>query len=191
MAVRKTTWLRLVLLVVLGAGAWEVWHRFFDEDAGVRNLANQIWLDRLPRDQRDMVNAAVLIERQGRRVGVMARGSRWRSFNDGFVWRLEQNNVVRARFPQENKLYTVRVRTWACAGEAPAPFQLCLEVKRGDQTLRYYSRNDWVVRPREDGPPAADVAWLAPAWESARAAMGTEEVGEGNDDPGPSPFEKN
>jgi hypothetical protein len=189
MAARKRSWLALVVVVGFGVGAWEVWHRFFDDEAGVRNLTNQVWLERMPKDQRDMIYATVLLESQGRRVGVVARASRWRSFNDGFVWRLEKDNVVRARFPQENKLFTVRARTWECAGEAPPPFQLCLEVKRGNQVLRFYSRKDWVVRPREEGPPPSDIDWLAPAWESARSSTSIEEVGDGPEAAGPSPFE--
>jgi hypothetical protein len=188
MAARNRSWLVPVLVIAAGAGAWELWQRFFDQEAGVRNLANQVWLERLPRDQRDTIWATVLLERHGRRVGVLAHASRWRSASDGFVWRLEKEQL-RARFPQDNKSYALRVRTWECAGEAPAPFQLCLEAKRGDQTLRFYSRKDWVVRPREEGPPAADIAWLAPAWESAAAANVTEEVSDGPETAGPSPFD--
>jgi hypothetical protein len=188
MAARKKSWLGIVLLFAAGFGAWQVWERFFSDEAGVRNLVNQVWLERMPKDQRDLVWAAVLVQQQGRRVGVLAHASRWRSSSEGFVWRLEKEQL-RTRFPQDNKGYSLRVRTWECAGEAPAPFQLCLEAKRGDQTLRFYSRKDWVVRPHDDGPPAEDIAWLAPAWQSATAATEVEEVGDGPEAAGPSPFE--
>jgi hypothetical protein len=188
MAVSKRSWLVPVLVIAGGIGVWQAWDHFFGDEAAARNLVNQVWLERMPKDARDMVWATVMVEQQGKRVGVVAHGSRWRSFNDLFLWRLEKDSL-RARFPQENKLYTLRVRTWACAGEAPAPFELCLEAKRGNQTLRFYSRKEWVVRPHEDGPPAADIAWLAPAWQSATAAEGTEDVGEGADSADPSPFE--
>jgi hypothetical protein len=188
MAARRRSWLVPVLVIALGAGAWEVWQRFFDEEAGVRNLTNQVWLERMPKDQRDMIWAAVLVQLKGRRVGVLAHASRWRSANDSFLWRLEKD-TLRTRFPQDDKLYSLRVRTWECAGEAPKPFQLCLEAKRGDRTLRFYSRKEWVVRPHEEGPPAADIAWLAPAWQSAAGIEASDEVGEGPETAGSSPFD--
>jgi hypothetical protein len=188
MAVRKRSWLGLALVIALGFGAWKAWQHFFDDQRGVRNLTNQVWLERLPRNERDMVWATVLLEQDDHQLGIIARGSSWRVNSDTFLWKLNKDSL-RTRFPQDNKRYTVRVRTWECAGEAPEPFELCLEIKRGDQTLRFYSLKDWVVRLHEDGPPAAGIAWLAPAWQSARSVTSTEQVGEGPDTDGPGPFD--
>jgi hypothetical protein len=182
------TWLRAGAAIALAVMVWQLWRHFADdEQAGTRHLVNQVWLERMPRDQRDMVSVAALLQHEGRRVGVVGRGSRWRSHQDGFLWRLEKD-VLRTRFPQDDRRYALRVRTWDCAGQAPAPFELCLEARRGDEVLRFYSRREWVIRPRAEGPPPAEIAWLAPAWESAAALDGAEEVGDGAETAGPSPF---
>lgn len=45
------------------------------------------------------------------------------------------------------------------------------------------------MRPSKDGAPAEESAWLSGAWGSATAGVGaTDEVGEGGDAAGPSPF---
>ncbi len=65
---------------------------------------------------------------------------------------------LQMRFPQDRTRATARVRTWDCEGEAPEGFELCLELRGENRTVRLYSRRDWVLRPRpsddllEDGP---------------------------------------
>jgi hypothetical protein len=190
MSVRKMTWLRVGAAIALAVMGWQVWQLFFsDREAGVRHLVNRVWLERMPRDQKDMVHVAALIEREGRRVGAVGQGSRWRLHQDFFLWRLDKD-LLRTRFPQDGQRFGLRVRTWECAGQVPAPFELCLEARRGDEVLRFYSRRDWVIRPRSDGPPAAEIAWLAPAWDSVMAVEPDEELGEGAEATGASPFNR-
>jgi hypothetical protein len=56
--------------------------------------------------------------------------------------------------------------------------------------LRFFSKKEWVIRPRADGPPPSEIAWLAPTWESAAAsASAGEDVGEGADATGWGPFQ--
>lgn len=59
------------------------------------------------------------------------------------------------------------MRTWKCGGEAPKPFDLCLELKGGGQVYRYFNRTGWVVRPH--GGLAKELAWLAPSVNAALA----------------------
>jgi hypothetical protein len=186
MALRKT-WPKWLLLGVVGAGGWYGYHRLFDEDQATRNLVNQVWIERMPRDQRDMVHVGAIVQREGRRLGGVARASQWRQHQDLFVWQLDKD-LLRVRFPQSNELYSFHVRTWDCEGEAPKPFQLCLELKRGDRVLRFFSQKDWVIRPRAEGPVAPEIAALVPSWEATMDTVKDEPVGEGESS-GPSPFE--
>jgi hypothetical protein len=66
-----------------------------------------------------------MVEHEDQRIGVAGRASRWRSRFDLFRWAVK-DNVVRAMFPQDNRRLAMQVRTWACEGQAPKPFELCL-----------------------------------------------------------------
>jgi hypothetical protein len=187
MAIRGKSWPRLLLLAAAGIAGWQLWGFFSSEESGPKQLVNQIWLERMPRDPRDMVYVAALIEREGKRLGVVQRASRWRSHQDVFLWRVDGDRL-RTRFPQDGKRFNLQVRTWECEGQAPRPFQLCLEAKRGNQVLRFFSRKDWVIRSAEDGPPPAEVAWLEPSWRGPLDVAHTEELGDGPETEGWGPF---
>ena len=79
-----------------------------------------------------------------------------------------------ARFPQNGCHMQLRARTWKCAGEAPRPFDLCLELIGEHMTARYYSRSEWIVRPR--ATLDEEIAWMA----NALPPLGVED--EGGDD---------
>jgi hypothetical protein len=184
MANRGKSWVNFLLLAGALFGAWQL---FFAERSGQRRLVNQLWLERMPRNPRDMVHAALLLEHENRRVGVVGRGSHWRGHQDAFLWSLD-GDQLRARFPQDDKRYRLQVTVRDCEGNAPRPFQLCLEARVGDQVLRFFSRKDWVVRPHAD-PLPPDIAPFAPAWSAAWDAADGLEVGdEGIELGGPGPF---
>ena len=172
----------LVAAVVAGA-AWHFGLGPF-RPSPTRSLVNQIWVERAPRDARDLVHHLILLDRDGKRVGVTGRSSRWRVRSEVLVWGLE-GDLLRVRFPQEDQRGSFRVRTWRCEGEAPPPFELCLEIRRGDRAARFFSRKAWVVQA--PGQHVADAAWLVPALEAAQAAT-FEELGEGEDTGGAAPL---
>lgn len=181
MALRRKRWGTWLLLGLGALVAWQVAARFTPERRP-DNLVNQIWLERWPRDARDMVGHLVAVEHDGNRVGTSGRHSRWRLASDGFVWG-QQGDRVRARFPQTGQRATFQVRTWKCAGQAPREFELCLELKGQHggktQTYRFYSRKDWVIRPGSDElPDLPDAARaVVPAIQAALAMPEHEDVG--------------
>ena len=69
--------------------------------------------------------------------------------------------------PQNGCRTTVKARTWKCAGEAPKPFELCLELEGGGKRYRYYSRTDWEIRPRSQ--LVAEAQFAAPMVQAALA----------------------
>lgn len=182
MALRRKRWGTWVLLGLGGLVAWQLAARFTPERRP-DNLVNQVWLERWPRDARDMVGHLVAIEHDGHRVGTSGRHSNWRVSSDVFLWG-QQGDRVRARFPQTGQRAAFQVRTWKCAGQAPREFELCLELKAQaggkTRTYRFYSRTDWVIRPRgadqlADLPEA--VAAVAPAVQAALAIPEDQVVG--------------
>jgi hypothetical protein len=174
----------LLLVLGLSLGGWLAWHRVFDGGPAVKRLVNQLWIERLPRNERDMIWAGVLLEDGRDRAGVMAHASRWRAHSDVLLWRLD-GDLLRTRFPQDRKRYDLRARTWECEGKAPEPFQLCLELRRGDQVLRFFSRKDWDI---DGGHLPASLAGLLPDRAGLLRAAGGQPAVEGPEDPGPVPF---
>jgi hypothetical protein len=155
-----------VLLVGLGLGGWRAAVWYLDrEPPTVDLMVNRVWIERLPADPRDLVRELVVLKRSDQSVGIAARASRWHADVDAFLWAMEGDNRLAARFPQDNRRATFAVRAWRCAGQAPAPFELCLELGRGARKIQFYSRADWIVAA--DGTARGDnrVNWLAPTWD--------------------------
>ncbi|MEW5851593.1 MAG: hypothetical protein AB2A00_22575 [Myxococcota bacterium] len=127
-------------------------------------LVNRLWVERLPRDDKDMVLRLILVEEEGEQGGAVLVSSAWRIFVELFFFTL-QGDQMRVELPQEGKHFNAKVRTWRCKGQAPEPFELCLEVRVARKKQLFYSREDWVIRPGERVP--GTVA-LAPTAEALR-----------------------
>jgi hypothetical protein len=140
----------VLALAMTGAGVWGAWslgQSFFGDDSSVQGtewVVNHIWVERLPENERDMIGHLALIRHPRARIGVAGRSSQWRHFIELFKWGLERDRLS-LFFPQEEVKAKVKVRTWKCAGEAPEPFEICLEVSSGRRKATYYSREDWII----------------------------------------------
>lgn len=157
MARSKTNkWVTLALAATAGFGAYEL--GFFDDEAqdGLGHLSNQVWIERLPQNDRDQIHHLVLLEQGRDRFGGFGRSSQWRHFLEIFMWHRE-NNRLTLHLPQDRVRLDLEARVWDCEGEAPAPFELCLELTghRGHKA-HYYSRRDWVI----EAGAAPDIAGL-------------------------------
>ena len=131
-----------------------------DEGAG-DHVANQLWLAKLPKSDRDMVGHIVLLDQKRGRFGVAGTSSTWRHELELFKWAREEDRLMRY-FPQSRKRTKSKIRTWNCEGEAPRPFQLCLEISSGGSKQLFYSREDWVVKPGEVAESIEEIATDTP-----------------------------
>jgi hypothetical protein len=125
-------------------------------------LANQVWVERVHRNPRDMVHDLVLVEdKKGRHFGVTGRASRFRANLDLLLWS-QQGDRLNLALPQDRVRVALQYRTWNCKGQAPAPFELCLELRQDRRRVRLYSREQWVVRPGQQLEVEGDVASAVP-----------------------------
>ncbi len=129
-----------------------------DEAAGTRHLVNQVWIERMPANPRDMISHMVILDQDGEQFGVFGRSSAFRHVLEVFGWRLERNRL-KLFFPQERVKADVKARTWRCEGEAPEPFELCMELSQNGRSIQFYSRTDWVI---EDAASLQDLAMETP-----------------------------
>jgi hypothetical protein len=156
--------------LVLGLGGMLLWQAgswWTDQRSDSERLVNQVWIERVPANERDMIWHLIAIQHEDHRFGSLGRSSRWRVAADGFLWERKGDQFSFVT-PQNGCRASLKTRIWKCAGEAPRPFELCLELEGHGQKYRYYSRESWVIRPRTgDEPIAEEIRFLAPALETA------------------------
>ncbi|MBX7081086.1 MAG: hypothetical protein K1X88_17935 [Nannocystaceae bacterium] len=167
-------WVAVAVLGAAGIGAWQLGQRLWGSDSvdadSARHAVNQVWIERLPTDQRDMISHFLLIKHPQGRIGGVGKSSQWRHFVELFQWGLEGERLS-VYLPQEQQKAQLRVRTWECDGEAPDPFELCLELSSGKRSVTMYSRKDWVIEPKDVAGSLADIAEDNPELASTLAAI--------------------
>ena len=140
------------------------WGLFDQRPKPPARLINQVWLERVPEHERDLVTHLVMVPQQPREIGgVLGRSSAYRIGLETFMHKLNGDELT-LFFPQDKEHARVKVRTWLCEGEAPEPFQLCLELSAGRRKLRMYSRDDWTVGDGA-GVPLPEAALHVPRLE--------------------------
>ncbi|MCB9649120.1 MAG: hypothetical protein H6730_21320 [Deltaproteobacteria bacterium] len=119
-------------------------------------ITNRVWVNKVPKNDRDVVTYFVLLDRMKQRVGALAHVSAWRLYADRLRFRLDGSTLV-LESPQEQATTKFKVRTWACPKEAPKPYDLCMELSQGSRKIVLYSERS--------------AAFVAPAWAEG-AALG-------------------
>lgn len=169
---------KLFTLTLAGAGLVGLGYFMFgdgapeEEASRAKHLANQVWIERMPRSERDMIGHLSFIKHpRAGRVGVAGRSSQWRHLIEVFFWKLN-GNKLEVHMPQDEVRGELQARTWKCKGEAPDPFELCLELSaRGRKTV-FYSKKEWVIDPKDAQGSLDDLAdeepELAVLFEQAR-----------------------
>lgn len=145
---------KLFVLALAGAcafGAWKIGDAIFadDEAQGTQHLTNQVWIDHMPANSRDMLTHLIVLEHPDGKFGAIGQSSTWRHMAEVFMWKLEGSQLL-VYFPQESVRGRVGVKTWRCEGDAPEPFELCLEISSPNgETALMYSRDEWKIRPHD------------------------------------------
>ena len=154
---------KLLAVALAGAGiygAWTIGKSLLsgDDEASesTRHVVNQVWIERMPQSARDMIGHLVVVDHPQGHFGAAGKSSQWRHIIEGFVWKLEGHRL-NVYFPQDEVHAAVAVRTYDCEGEAPAPFELCLEISNGRRSMTYYSRRDWKIEPHDVADSLADI----------------------------------
>ncbi len=166
---------KLIALALVGAGSFGVWKLgaalLGDEAQGTEHAVNQLWIDHMPRDDRDMITHFVLLDHPQGQFGEIGRSSQWRHLIDVFKWQL-RGAKLGLFFPQDRARGEVTVETWECAGEAPAPFELCMKLSNEQgPSFMFYSREDWEIRPGEASESLVDIVDEQPTLAAVLGAV--------------------
>jgi hypothetical protein len=141
----------LVLVVSIVAVAGLVrWRSSTPEAAAESSLfANRVWIDRLPRGERDTINALIAISDQA--VGVFDASSRWRGAYELFRYEAS-GEELRLIYPQSGKREAVRIKARRCDDHG---MDFCLEVDGASRGVkRYYSKKGWEIEGGESAAAA-------------------------------------
>lgn len=154
----------LALAGVCGLGVYKLGSALLSDDAQrTEHAVNQLWIDHAPRDDRDIFMHMIILDHPQGQYGVIGQSSQWRHAIEVFRWEL-MGDKLRLYFPQERARGEVTIRTWECKGEAPAPFELCMELTNANgRSIRLYSREEWKVEPRDATDSLADILDDEPA----------------------------
>jgi hypothetical protein len=131
----------LLAVVALGIGGWRLTHHASAEAPKDATLAfDRLWIDHLPKDERDTVN--VYLARTEQPVGIFQAASMWRGQYE--IFHYEANgDEVRAVFPQSGDRERFKISAAACDKNG---FQYCLELKGASHGVkRYYSMKGWEI----------------------------------------------
>lgn len=134
--------LAVVGVAALGVGAWRVKAHYDTNDGGGNKLlVDRVWIDHMPRSEREMVNVFVMISEH--KVGVFDQRSAWTGSFEAFKYSRGEGKLD-AVFPQtgSKEQYTVKVRSCDKDG-----MDYCLDIDGGKHGVKhYYSKKKWIIR---------------------------------------------
>ena len=119
------------------------------QEHDTRLLKDRLWIDHLPKNERDRLNVfAALTQRPGREgprgpFGMFETVSMWEGHFEAFRYE-SQGEEMRVVFPQSGDRETLTVKPSKCNEQG---MDYCLEVSGSTRGVaRYYSRKGWEVR---------------------------------------------
>jgi len=129
-------------VAALGVGAWRVKAHYDTTDGGGNKLlVERVWIDHVPRSEREMVNVFLMFSEH--KVGVFDVRSAWTGSFEAFKYS-RGDGKLDAVFPQtgSKEQYSIKVRTCSTDG-----MDYCLDIDGGKHGVKhYYSKKKWVVR---------------------------------------------
>jgi hypothetical protein len=153
--------LLLVIVVAVAVGAvWSARRGAAPADAPKRLFADRIWIDHVPRGERDTIQVFAAVSEHA--VGVFQAASQWRGRYE--VFRYEAHGgELRVVYPQTGERDTVQTKAQRCQENG---MDFCLDLVGASRGVkRYYSREGWEIGG------AADARAIEDAIEHQLAAL--------------------
>jgi hypothetical protein len=108
-------------------------------------MADRVWIDHMPRNDKDTIQAFVAISEHA--VGAFQAASAWRGGFEAFRYEAS-GNELRLVYPQTGDRDAVRVKARRCSEHG---MDFCLELDGASRGVkRYYSREGWEIDGARD-----------------------------------------
>jgi len=136
-----------LIVVVLGAMGYGGYRWLGDDDKpavkatdGEQLVLDRIWIDHLPKNDRDTIQVFAAISEEP--FGVFQAASSWKGAYELFRYE-SRGNELRIFYPQSNERETVKHKARNCSENQ---MDYCLELDGGSRGVkRYYSRKGWEI----------------------------------------------
>lgn len=156
---RPRTW--LVLAVIVGAlVAWRArGHAPARDAARIADggdldslLVDRLWVDHLPRNERDVFNIFLVVSEQP--VGIFQASSVWQGKYEVFQYEAQGNRKLAIEYPHTGDRDNVRATARKCS---EGGMDYCLELSGASRGVkRYYSQEDWGAKTVADAEQLVD-----------------------------------
>lgn len=117
---------------------------------GEQLVLDRIWIDHIPRNERDTINVFAAITEEP--FGVFQSASQWKGAWELFRYEAK-GNELKVIYPQSNDRETVKHNAKRCSENG---MDFCLELSGGSRGVkRYYSRKGWEIEHVESAKELA------------------------------------
>ena len=140
------------LAVLVAALVWRGFGPNASDDSRGKLAFDRLWIDHVPRNEKDAVQVFVAITKQP--IGIFEAASRWRGRFEAFQYKRGDRGIVELLYPQTGDRERVTVRARECdRGE----FEYCLEIEGASRGVRsYVSKKQWVIRSTDEAKALVD-----------------------------------
>jgi hypothetical protein len=139
----KKPLLVLVVVLVAVAGWWKLRDRGGRDDAEASDsklVLDRIWIDHMPRNDRDIVNFFAAITEEP--FGIFQAASQWKANYELFRYEAH-GDEIRILYPQNGDRERVKARARTCN---EGGMDYCMEMDGSTRGVkRYYSRKGWEI----------------------------------------------
>ena len=135
----------VAVVAVVGVAGWRMRSHSRVASTDTQILKDRLWIDHLPRNERDTVNIFALLDEPS--VGLFEMRSVWRGAFEAF--RFEASGTeVRIVFPHTGDKLKLTAKAKRCKERE---MDFCLDVEGADRgAKRYYSREGWEIGSVDD-----------------------------------------
>ncbi|MEO8548583.1 MAG: hypothetical protein ABI678_01365 [Kofleriaceae bacterium] len=133
-----------VVVALAGAWRWQAGSHEATDGGGNKLLVDRLWIDHVPRNEREMVQVFVVLSEEP--IGVFDQRSMWTGSFEAFKY-TRTGGELRVVYPQTGKGETIKVKARKCS---EGKMDFCLELDGGKGAKRYYSREGWELRSLGD-----------------------------------------
>ena len=133
--------LLVAIVAVVGAGAWR-WHTRAHHAVAQDSdhlVEDRLWIDHLPRNDRDVVQVFASISEGG--IGVFQQTSAWKGSFEIFQYQAK-GDKLQVIYPQTGDKETIQAKARRCN---EGGMDYCLELSGGRGVKRYYSQEGWEI----------------------------------------------